>query len=291
MIRCNRCKNSFDVVSPVIRKQPGNKYVVNAICMSCNKPITRKLSKTQIQRLPKSILDANDYSTFTDYKDEKTGGILPLIPLLAAIFGGLTAAGSTAGVVANSVLQAKKNEEEQRHNLEVEKAIRGQGISEHEGGFLPIIPLIGAIVAASKAFENTKSGNGLHEHQGGFLPIIPLIGAIVAAAKAIENTKSGSGLQEHQGGFIPIPALLGLIFSGLTAAGSTAGAVANSVLQAKKNDEEQRHHLEMEKAARGQGINQSSRTLDEIVNSIDNVSDDEKRKLLSVYQGLGFDFI
>jgi hypothetical protein len=242
MIRCNRCKKNVDITDPTVRKLSGDKYSVSATCSSCKKPINRTLNKRQIKLLPKYMTDAIDFSTFTDYKDEKTGGILPLLPLLAAIFGGLTAAGSTAGAVANSVLQAKKNEEEQRHNLEVEKIARGDGLSYHEGGLLPIIPLIGAIVAAAKAVENTKSGNGLHEHQGGF---------------------------------IPIPTLLGLI----AAAGSTAG----------KNEEERRQNLEIEKSVRGEGINQTTRTLDEIVNNIDRASDDEKRKLISTYHGLGFE--
>jgi hypothetical protein len=195
MVHCKRCKRNVDITDTVIKELSGNRYTPSATCLLCSKPISRAPSMKQVKLLPKHIIAANEFGAFTDYKDEKTGGILPLLPLLAAIFGGLTAAGSTAGVVANSVLQAKRNQVEQRHNLEVEKMARGEGLSEYEGGVIPVMPLIAAITTAAKAYGKVKHG---------------------------------------------------------------------------------------------EGINQRSRTLDEIVDNIDSVSDDEKRKLISAFHGLGF---
>lgn len=131
MLRCNRCKKVVPVDNPVISKLPGNKYTITAKCLSCNKPISKAMNKKQIKLLPKSIVETKDYSAIEHYKDEKTGGILPLLPLLGAIFGGIAAAGSTAGVVANSVLQSKKNAEQERHNREVERiATAGSGMGQ-----------------------------------------------------------------------------------------------------------------------------------------------------------------
>jgi hypothetical protein len=129
MLRCNRCKKNVDIADPVISKLAGNKYILTAKCLTCNKPITRSLTNKQIKLLPKSIVETSDYGVFRDYKDEKSGGILPLLPLLGAIFGGLTAASGVAGTVANSVLQARKNEEQERHNREVERIAKGEGVS------------------------------------------------------------------------------------------------------------------------------------------------------------------
>lgn len=70
-------------------------------------------------------------------RTEKTGGFLPLIGLILAGIG--TAAGVATGV-AKTVLDKqandKKIEEEQRHNIQMESAARGEGIylyDEKEG--------------------------------------------------------------------------------------------------------------------------------------------------------------
>lgn len=64
----------------------------------------------------------------------KTGGVLPLLALLPAIFGGLAATGGLAGgiaTIAKSVNDKKANdkmlEEQQRHNTQVEKEF-GKGL-------------------------------------------------------------------------------------------------------------------------------------------------------------------
>jgi len=68
-------------------------------------------------------------------QEEKNGGILPLIPL---IIGGIAAAGSVAGGTAGIVQAVNKNkaekaalEEQKRHNRELEKAARGDGIVDN----------------------------------------------------------------------------------------------------------------------------------------------------------------
>ena len=228
MLWCKRCKKNVDIVEPVISKLPGDRYSINAKCSLCDKPINRSLNKRQIKLLPKSMLDSNDYNIFKDYKDEKTGGILPLLPLLGAIFAGVTAASGVAGTVANSVIQSKKNEELERHNKEVERIARGEGLPECEGGFIGILPLITAIVTAAKATEYKN------EKHGGLLPLLPLISAIVAASKAVE-----------------LPNI---------------------------------------KAKSGEGT-PSGRSLNDIVNNLDSMTDDEKRDVMKVFGGLGYAII
>src|SRR5271156_4474846 len=66
---------------------------------------------------------------------KKTGGILPLIaliPLIASIAGGL--GGITAGI-STAVAKAKENQEQVRHNTEMEKIAKekaGEGIGNNE---------------------------------------------------------------------------------------------------------------------------------------------------------------
>jgi hypothetical protein len=59
------------------------------------------------------------------------------------------------------------------------------------------------------------------------------------------------------GGFLPIPLLLGIL-GGLATATTAGTTIAKTVLDKKANDEklkeEQRHHIELEKAAKGDGM-------------------------------------
>ena len=87
--------------------------------------------------------------------ETKEGGILPLAALLPLIFGGIAAAGGTAGAIASAVKAANdkaKNdlelEEQRRHNKAVEKGL-GNGIflNPYKGKALKeiLIPVIDKI--------------------------------------------------------------------------------------------------------------------------------------------------
>ena len=87
-----------------------------------------------------------------------------------------------------------------------------------------------------------------------------------------------SQYEEKFGGILPLLALLPLIFSGLAATGTVAGAVANSVINKQKVNEEERHNREIEdiqkQVATGKGID-----------------DDEKvKKYITFLQKKGFGF-
>ena len=104
-----------------------------------NKTVELKLRNIVNKNTPKSItIDKKKYYISRPMLDniklqeEKNGGILPLIPL---IIGGLAAAGSVAGGAAGIAQAVNKDksekaalEEQKRHNEELEKAARGQGI-------------------------------------------------------------------------------------------------------------------------------------------------------------------
>ena len=88
--------------------------------------------------------------------ETKEGGILPLAALLPLIFGGIAAAGGTAGAIASGVKAANdkaKNdlelEEQRRHNKVVEESIKGNGIflNPYKGKALKeiLIPVIDKI--------------------------------------------------------------------------------------------------------------------------------------------------
>ena len=69
--------------------------------------------------------------------NEQTGGFLP-IPILLGILGGLATATTAGATVAKTVLDKKANDkrlqEEQRHNLELEKVVNGQGLRSKGDG-------------------------------------------------------------------------------------------------------------------------------------------------------------
>ena len=71
-------------------------------------------------------------------KEEKKGGMLPLLSLLPLIFSGLSTAGTVAGTVANAVSKAKADEktiaEQIRHNKVVESELAKSG-----NGIMPML--------------------------------------------------------------------------------------------------------------------------------------------------------
>src|SRR5271165_4004767 len=81
---------------------------------------------------------------------EKSGGFIPLLALLPAIFGGLGAAGGLAGGIASAVSAAKNTQaavaaqaETVRHNREVEAQLKtGNGVVSEVVGKVPIIGTI-----------------------------------------------------------------------------------------------------------------------------------------------------
>src|SRR5271165_5268696 len=78
---------------------------------------------------------------------EKTGGFIPLLAILPAIFGGLGAAGGLAGGIASVVSSAKNanaattaQAETERHNREVEAQLKsGRGVVSEFVGKAPVI--------------------------------------------------------------------------------------------------------------------------------------------------------
>ena len=78
---------------------------------------------------------------------EKTGGFIPLLALLPAIFGGLGAAGGLAGGIASAVSSAKNAQalasaqaETERHNRAVETQLKdGSGVVSEFVGKVPVI--------------------------------------------------------------------------------------------------------------------------------------------------------
>jgi hypothetical protein len=77
--------------------------------------------------LPKEVLDMQVGSSITN-NIVREGAILPIIPLIGLIASGISALVGTAGTVASTVLNAKRNEEEARHNRALEDAVKGSGI-------------------------------------------------------------------------------------------------------------------------------------------------------------------
>lgn len=105
-----------------------------SICVKCQKKKSCFIKKETLDKLHRDKerkfllkLQAGEEYPDNDSEDVKTGGLLPLAALLPLIFGGITAASATAGTVATAVQNSKKNEEQERHNREIEKIARGSG--------------------------------------------------------------------------------------------------------------------------------------------------------------------
>jgi hypothetical protein len=118
------------------------------------------LSQRQINRIKRSKTGIDLQLSVSQLQHlEKTGGFIPLLALLPAIFGGLGAAGGLAGGIASAVSSAKNAQaavaaqaETERHNREVEAQLKtGSGTRGRTGSgvvseFVGKVPLIGSFL-------------------------------------------------------------------------------------------------------------------------------------------------
>ena len=133
-IRCLKCGKETDSEEPVfIKKSKNGRYFILLTCAVCKKNKSISVGKEKLKRLPKEHRDKiKELEADDDYKFE--GGLLPLLPLLGAIFSGIAAASTATGAIANTVISNKRADEEKRHNEEREKIMReaakqGSGLS------------------------------------------------------------------------------------------------------------------------------------------------------------------
>jgi hypothetical protein len=110
------------------------------------------LTQRQINRIKKSKTGIDLLLSVSQLQHlEKTGGFIPLLALLPAIFGGLGAAGGLAGGIASAVSSAKNAKaaaaaqaETERHNREVEAQLKaGSGVVSE---FVAKVPVIGSFL-------------------------------------------------------------------------------------------------------------------------------------------------
>lgn len=113
--------------------------VIKGVKLSDNHRITHKIGKSYSIYINKDRLKQIK-KMIEEKPDEYKGSFLPfLIPLLAGLGAVGSLLGGAAGVT-KAVLDKKSNdlkqEEEKRHNIELEKAARGEGIVESNGIFM-----------------------------------------------------------------------------------------------------------------------------------------------------------
>ena len=113
------------------------KKIKNAVSNGCPTSIrlTKKnlhgehklpLTQTQVNKLENAKSSVNVNLSTAQLKAIKTGGFLPLIPLIIAAIG---AAGGLTGGISAAVSAAKSNAEERRHNLAIEEQLKsGKGV-------------------------------------------------------------------------------------------------------------------------------------------------------------------
>ena len=134
---CAKCKDyTGNNTENVVFVKTSRSNMIKVLCAQCKYPKSAYIQKSIMKQFPEidkalEILNVKESISGHQLKDSE-GGILPLLPLLGAIFGGITAAGSTATAVAVPVLNKQKAdaeiEEQRRHNTEMEKLARGDGL-------------------------------------------------------------------------------------------------------------------------------------------------------------------
>jgi hypothetical protein len=133
-IKCKTCKEFTDCQEPVtIKKYGQNKFLIKTVCIICKGLKTKTLNEMQRKILPKEILEMSENSEVAN-NITREGAILPLIPLLGAIFAGVSALTGIGGATASAVIGAKKAAEDKRHNEAMEQIAQnvasGKGFNE-----------------------------------------------------------------------------------------------------------------------------------------------------------------
>jgi hypothetical protein len=153
-----------------------------------NRQITRINKK---QNLKKGIVLKLSVNQLKQMR--KSGGFLPLLALLPAIFGGLGAAGGIAGGVSAAVKASNERkaaeqalQEQQRHNRIIEEATRkaaGSGVFLKSG-------------EGSGVFLNTGEGSGvfLKSGEGSKKAESPKVKLTADNLKKLLNQKNGKGI-------------------------------------------------------------------------------------------------
>ena len=167
-MKCNHCKEYTQSIGPIIiKKERGNRFHIRAICIICNKQKNKYLNKAQVDILPPELKDAEDYKTFVDNIDTKSGGIIPILPVIAAIAAGITALSTAGGVAANTIISAKNLSESERHNKELENIARGGGFEDDKTELMSLLQAINKNIkklslekSAPMIDENAKKSHG-----------------------------------------------------------------------------------------------------------------------------------
>ena len=138
---CLSCKKDTKNASDTFKLTRGKRnWTLVLRCAECGKKKCIFLNKQQSAKLPKELQDAEEGTSInkSDY-GEKYGGFFPLLALIPALaLAGKIAtvaagAATVAAGVAVPVLAKQKAdaelEEQRRHNLEVERLAKGNGVN------------------------------------------------------------------------------------------------------------------------------------------------------------------
>lgn len=216
-----------------------------------NRKVTLTLGANQID--PNGVELPIDRSVFSDGKrhrvsfNPKSGGILPLIPILTGIALAAGTAGGVAGTVAG--VKSSRSSDEVKKTAEIKGKLMGLKLKEAEelaklkeiedkkgSGLYLKSHGRGLHLKAGRGLH-LKAGSGLHlksgrgsRKRGGILPLLPAIAGIAALASGIKGIKEsrarrGLGIKPRRkrGGILP---LLPLVLGGLAAASAAGGAGA-----------------------------------------------------------------
>ena len=120
-IMCQKCNDFTESTEPItIKRFKGQNFDIQCKCVVCNKLKRKRLNKLQRKLLPDEVINMPENSEVVN-NINRDGGILPILPLLGAIFAGVSALTGVGGTVASAVINSKKANEEKRHNEAMEQ--------------------------------------------------------------------------------------------------------------------------------------------------------------------------
>jgi hypothetical protein len=140
-VYCRTCKEDKNLQEPfyILKKKGKQKDIISlrGLCPNCNRMQSKTLTQNLMSFEGSNVFESYPYGEYNIDSNgniqDKEGGILPLLPLLGVIFGGITAAAGVSTAVAVPVQNKLKADEEakaQQLALEEQKRKNDADIEE-----------------------------------------------------------------------------------------------------------------------------------------------------------------
>ena len=131
-LQCKQVTPNSSTLSDIEFRKSKRSIALVTKCSKCNKRKSRFIGKDDMKKFPLNVRNQIDKLNTNDVLPAKDveGGFFPLLALIPLVAKIAVGAATAAGAIAAPIILNKQAEEQNRHNLELEKIARGNGYGE-----------------------------------------------------------------------------------------------------------------------------------------------------------------